>query len=150
MLYPLHALNLNILQVVGRSDLFLKLEVFKKMLSIPVIVIAVLFGIKEMIIGMWVCSIIAYYLNSFWSGRLIGYPIKEQIKDILPSLFIALTMALAVYLFGLIDMPNPIVKLITQILLGFVMTILLSEAFRNAPYLELKEIIISKLKSKLN
>jgi teichuronic acid exporter len=64
MMYPLHALNLSILKVLGRSDLFLKLEIIKQVLAVPVIVIGVLFGIKAMIIGMIVNSLIAYYMNT--------------------------------------------------------------------------------------
>lgn len=85
MMYPLHALNLNMLQVQGRSDLFLKLEVIKKIIAIPTIVIGVFFGIKMMIVGMMVNTLIAYYLNSYWSGVKIGYSFKQQVKDILPS-----------------------------------------------------------------
>ncbi len=115
MMYPLHALNLNMLQVSGRSDLFLKLEVIKKILAIPTIVIGVIWGIKMMIIGMMVNTLIAYYLNSYWSGRFIGYSYKQQVVDILPSFGLALTMALFVYLLGLF-LPFPYLwKLVIQI-----------------------------------
>lgn len=88
MFYPLHALNLNMLQVQGRSDLFLRLEIIKKSLAIPVIIIGVIWGIKIMILGMIVNTFIAYYLNSYWSGSFIGYSFLEQIKDIFPSFFL--------------------------------------------------------------
>ena len=91
MFYPLHALNLNMLQVEGRSDLFLRLEIIKKALAIPIIVIGVIWGIKIMILGMIVNTLIAYYLNSYWSGRFIGYSFLEQIKDILPSFLLAVS-----------------------------------------------------------
>ena len=77
----------------------------------------------------------------------MGYPIKEQIRDILPSLSVAIAMALVVSLFGLIDMPHPLVKLVSQTLLGVVISITISELFRVAPYLELKEIVTSRLKT---
>lgn len=89
MFYPLHVINLNMLQVKGRSDLFLKLEIGKKLLSIPAIVAGILFGIKVLLAGMMVNALLDYYLNSYYSGRLIGYSIKEQIKDILPSFILA-------------------------------------------------------------
>jgi len=76
MLYPLQALNLNMLQVSGRSDLFLKLEIIKKILAVPSIVIGVIWGIKVMIVGMMVNTLIAYYFNSYWSGHFIGYSFK--------------------------------------------------------------------------
>jgi teichuronic acid exporter len=92
MLYPLHALNLNLLNVLGRSDLFLKLEIFKKTMAVPTIIIGIIWGIKVMILGMWVNSLISYYLNSYYSGRFINYPIREQVSDILPSFLVALIM----------------------------------------------------------
>ncbi len=89
MLYPLHALNLNMLKVQGRSDLFLRLEIIKKALAIPVIIIGILFGIRIMIIGMIFNSFVAYYLNSYWSGKFIDYSMKQQVKDIMPSFLLA-------------------------------------------------------------
>ena len=102
MLYPLHALNLNMLQIQGRSDLFLRLEIIKKILAIPVIFIAIIYGIKTMIIGMIILSLIAYYLNSYWSGRLIGYSFLEQLKDIIPSLILALIISAITYTEGIL------------------------------------------------
>lgn len=100
MFYPLHALNLNMLKVQGRSDLFLRLEIIKKILAIPVIIIGIIYGIKIMILGMLINTIIAYYLNSFWSGKLIGYSSFEQVKDIFPSFLLAFTVAAIVYIIG--------------------------------------------------
>jgi teichuronic acid exporter len=100
MLYPLHSLNLNMLKVLGRSDLFLKLEIIKKCLAIPVIIIGIFFGIKIMIIGMILNSFIAYYINSYWSGRLIKYGLKDQVRDIAPSFLMAAGMAFTVYILG--------------------------------------------------
>ncbi|NHZ85060.1 MAG: oligosaccharide flippase family protein [Planctomycetia bacterium] len=145
MFYPLHALNLNMLQVQGRSDLFLRLEIIKKALSIPLIIIGILFGIKIMILGMLINTIIAYFINSFWSGKFIGYSSIEQVKDIFPSFLLAFTMALIVYIIGnVIDLPN-IWILVTQITVGAVLTIILAEIFRLNSYLYIKEIIFNKL-----
>ncbi|GAB1418897.1 lipopolysaccharide biosynthesis protein [Bacteroidales bacterium] len=145
MMYPLHALNLNILQVQGRSDLFLKLEIIKKMLAIPIIIIAIVIGIKAMIIGMWVSTLIAYYLNSYWSGRFINYPMREQVTDILPSFLLAITMALFVYIFGTLFETLHWVKLLLQILLGVSTILLFSELLKIEPYIELKYITINKI-----
>ena len=80
MMYPLHALNLNMLQVQGRSDLFLKLEIIKKIIAIPTIIIGVFWGIKIMILGLILNSFIAYYINSYWSGKHIDYSVSQQVK----------------------------------------------------------------------
>ena len=146
MMYPLHALNLNMLQVSGRSDLFLKLEVIKKILAIPTIVIGVIWGIKIMILGMMVNTLVAYYLNSYWSGRFIGYSFKQQVVDILPSFGLALTMAIFVYILGLFLPFSYLWVLIIQIIAGALFILLFCEITRFRDYLFVKEIVIEKLK----
>ncbi|MDN5307373.1 MAG: teichuronic acid exporter [Eubacteriaceae bacterium] len=146
MMYPLHALNLNMLQVSGRSDLFLKLEVIKKILAIPTIVIGVIWGIKIMIIGMMVNTLVAYYLNSYWSGRFIGYSFKQQVVDILPSFGLALTMAIFVYILGTFLPFSYLWVLIIQIIAGALFILLFCEITRFRDYLFVKEIVIEKLK----
>lgn len=145
MFYPLHALNLNMLKVQGRSDLFLRLEIIKKILAIPVIIIGIIYGIKIMILGMLINTIIAYFLNSYWSGKFIGYSSFEQIKDIAPSFILAFTMAVIVYIIGNIIDLSDIWTLVTQIITGAVLTIILAEIFKLNSYLTLKEIIFNKL-----
>jgi O-antigen/teichoic acid export membrane protein len=146
MMYPLHALNLNMLQVSGRSDLFLKLEVIKKILAIPTIVIGVIWGIKIMILGMMVNTLVAYYLNSYWSGRFIEYTFKQQVIDILPSFGLALMMALFVYLLGTFLPFTYLWVLIIQIIAGALFILLFCEITRFRDYLFVKEIVIEKLK----
>jgi O-antigen/teichoic acid export membrane protein len=147
MMYPLHALNLNMLQVQGRSDLFLKLEVIKKIIAIPTIVIGVFFGIKMMIVGMMVNTLIAYYLNSYWSGVQIGYSFKHQVKDILPSFFLALSMGVLVYLLGeLLPFSYP-VKLIIQIVFGGLFVLVISEVTKFRDYIFAKELVLEKIRS---
>jgi len=145
MFYPLHALNLNMLNVQGRSDLFLRLEIIKKVLAVPVIVIAIFWGIKAMILGMIFLSLIAYYLNSYWSGRLIGYSFLEQIKDILPSFILAATMSTIVFIEGLLFSLTPLSLLIIQLITGAVLTFCLCEGFHLKDYLYIKSIVNEKL-----
>ena len=85
MLYPLHAINLNILQVKGRSDLFLRLEIIKKIIAVGPLLLGVFFNIESMLWGSVCSSLIAYFLNSYYSASLINYPTKDQLKDILPT-----------------------------------------------------------------
>jgi teichuronic acid exporter len=148
MMYPLHALNLNMLQVQGRSDLFLKLEIIKKIIAIPTIVIGVFFGIKMMIVGMMVNTLIAYYLNSYWSGVKIGYSFKQQVKDVLPSFILALTMGIAVYFLGELLPFSYIVKLIIQILFGTIFVFVFCEITKFKDYIFVKELVLEKIQSK--
>ncbi|MCK3685174.1 lipopolysaccharide biosynthesis protein [Maribellus sp. YY47] len=145
MFYPLHALNLNMLQVQGRSDLFLRLEIIKKILAIPTIVIGIFWGIKMMIGGMIVNSFIAYYLNSYWSGKMIGYSFSQQVKDIFPSLLLALLMAATLFIIGNFLELSPISELIIQVLSGIVFIFAIGEISRFKDYIYLKSLIFEKI-----
>ncbi len=145
MLYPLHALNLNMLKVKGRSDLFLRLEVLKKIIAVPVIIIGIYYGIIAMIIGMIVNSFIAYFLNSYWSGKMIKYPMMEQILDITPSFFVALLMGISVFTAGHLLNFLPVIVLAIQVLMGAVIVLSISELFKIDTYGEMKDIVINIL-----
>jgi O-antigen/teichoic acid export membrane protein len=96
-LYPLHAINLNMLQVQGRSDLFLGLEVIKKIIGIAPLAICIIYGILPMLYVSIVIGVISFFLNSYYSGKLIGYSSWMQVKDVAPSYGVATAIALAVY-----------------------------------------------------
>lgn len=145
MFYPLHALNLNMLQVQGRSDLFLRLEIIKKILAIPVIVIGVFLGIKAMILGMLALNMVAYYLNSYWSGSFIGYPIIAQIKDILPSFLLAAIMSSIVFSESLLISLSPFPLFIIQMITGALITFSLGEVFHFKDYRHIKEIVKERI-----
>jgi len=84
VMYPLHSYNLNVLKVMGHTALFLKIETIKKIISITGIFLSISYGIYGLLYFQLFFNLIAYYLNSFYSGRLIGYPVKEQVADVLP------------------------------------------------------------------
>jgi teichuronic acid exporter len=143
--YPLHALNLNVLNVKGRSDLFLKLEIFKKILAIPVIAIGIYYGITEMIVAMIIASFISYFINSYYSGRLIQYNTLTQIKDILPSFLLALANGILIYLIGYFMKAPTAVIYITQIFASIIFVVSLAELFMLKDYLYIKAIVKEKL-----
>lgn len=146
LMYPLHALNLNMLMVKGRSDLFLRLEVIKKILAVPVIVIGILFGIKIMIVGMIINSLLAYYLNSYWSGKLIGYSVREQIADIYSPFALAVVMGILTWLVGTVIKSGPVVVLISQLSIGGIVILVISEITKLKPYIELKSIVLESIR----
>lgn len=139
MLYPLHSLNLNMLQVQGRSDLFLKLEIIKKIIAIGPLLLGVFVNIYWMLGGSVVTGCIAYYLNAYYSGPFLNYSIKEQIKDILPSFGVAVAMAVPVFAMSFISL-NPFILLLLQVVAGALITISICEVTRLPEYLELKGI----------
>lgn len=98
--YPHHAYNLNVLKVNGRSDLFLRLEIIKKMAMLLILVLTAPFGLMTMIWGIVASSILVLYINIYYSGELIHYSFREQIIDILPNLLIGLACFLLTWLVG--------------------------------------------------
>lgn len=144
MLYPLHAINLNILQVKGRSDLFLKLEIIKKIIAIGPIVVGILYGIECMLWGSVVTSFVAYFLNSYYSAHLINYPTIEQIKDILPTFLISLVTALFMWSFTLLDL-SEFLLFPLQIIVGIIIAFIIYEKTRLSEYMELKQLALSLL-----
>lgn len=148
MLYPLHSLNLNMLQVQGRSDLFLRLEIIKKIIAIGPLLLGIFVNIYWMLGSSVITGIIAYYLNAYYSGPFLNYSIKEQVKDILPSLGVAIAMSVPVFAISFIPM-NSFILLPIQIVVGAVITIVICEAINLPEYLEIKGIAMPFI-NKLN
>lgn len=96
-LYPLHAINLNMLQVQGRSDLFLGLEIVKKIIGLVPLLICVFYGILPMLYVNLIIGCICYFLNSYFPGKLLGYTSVMQLKDIAPIYGLAMLIAICIY-----------------------------------------------------
>lgn len=150
MLYPLHAVNLNMLLVRGRSDLRLKLSIIKTCMSVPALVIGVFYGISAMIIAMFFVSLIGYFFTASWSGKLIGYSLGTQIRDILPSIALGLAMAIAVNALGQWIPFAYFPKLIIQVAAGVLLAFVLAELTRLESYLYLRSIAAEKLKGMMH
>lgn len=148
MLYPLHAINLNMLQVKGRSDLFLKLEIYKKFLGIIPILLGIFMGIEYLLAGGVITSFIAFFLNSRYSGSMIHYSTMQQIKDIFPTFAISLVTAFIMW--GIPFLPwNNWIILGVQLCVGAAVAYFLYEKSRLQEYLELKSIVRSFIKEKI-
>lgn len=98
MWYPVHAINLNLLQVKGRSDLFLKVEIIKKILTVIVLCITLPLGLIPLCIGTIFNSIISLIINTHYTGRLIHLGFFKQMKDLLPILLLSLVIGVIVYM----------------------------------------------------
>lgn len=149
MMYPLHAINLNILQVKGRSDIFLKLEIIKKILGLFPIIIGILYGIDYMLWGSVIMSIVSFYLNSYYSAPLINYSSIKQLMDILPSFLVSLFVSFIMWLITFLDIPN-IFILIIQCVIGAILFIVINEYTSFSEYVEIKNIIKHKFFKKNN
>lgn len=91
ILYPFHVYNLNILNVKGRSDLFLRLEVIKKILLVITIIVSIQFGMYGLLWGIVISSALALFINAHYSGKFIHYNGFDQLKDVSPILLIGIT-----------------------------------------------------------
>lgn len=101
---PISTYNLNLLKVKGRSDLFLKLEVVKKIIGITVIAIALPFGIMALVISLTIISYFFTAINMFFSGKLINYSIGEQLKDVSKILLIGLSVGtISYFIYNFLD-----------------------------------------------
>ena len=139
-LYPLHAINLNMLQVQGRSDLFLGLEIVKKIIGLVPLFIGAFVGIFPMLYTSVFTSIISYFLNSYFPGKLLGYTSWMQIKDIAPSFVISMTMAVVVYVFKYLPLSYWIILPI-QIVVGLFVFFLLCKISKIQEYEECKNML---------
>lgn len=139
-LYPLHAINLNMLQVQGRSDIFLYLEILKKILSILPICLGIFINIFWMLIGIIITSIIAFFLNSYYTGKKLHYSSWMQLRDIAPSYVVAFVIAIGVYYLKYLTL-SPYVILSIQVIVGLLLFFIICEQADMEEYREVKGII---------
>ena len=146
-LHPVHAINLNMLQVQGRSDIFLNLEIVKKFFSIGPICLGIFIDIYWMLIGSIVTSIVSFFINSYYTGRSMRYSSWMQISDILPSYTVALIIATPIYFIKYLPV-SPFIILGLQILGAFILFSLIINKWEMSEYKEIKNIIHEYLKCK--
>jgi len=117
MFYPIHTANLNAIKAMGRSDLFLKLEILKKIVGMAAVLISMWFGVKAMALSLLVTSLLSQLINSWPNRRLLDYGYLSQLKDILPGILLAVFMGGCVFPITLLDLPD-ILTLVIQVILG--------------------------------
>ncbi len=136
MWYPIHAINLNLLQVKGRSDLFLRLEIIKKILGVAMICITAPIGLIAMCYGSIVNSLIALAINTYYTGKLIHVGFLKQMRDLAPTLILCLTMFVLILAMNHFVADN-ILRLVFGTILGMAYYLGLSRLFR---FSELREV----------
>ncbi len=112
-LWPIHTANLQAINALGRSDIFLKLEIIKKILGLAILGVTVFYGVYAIALGSIISGLIGTIINSYPNEKLLNYSYKEQWKDIMPSLLLSLVMGAVVYsvqLFGMTVWPILIVQ----------------------------------------
>ena len=148
-LYPLHAINLNMLQIQGRSDVFLYLEIIKKIVSVLPICLGIFISIYWMLIGSIFTGVINFFLNSYYTGKKLNYSSWMQIKDVAPSYGIAFVVAIAVFFLKYLPLSYWAI-LLCQILIGVLVFVIVNDYFKMEEYRELMIIVrtaFNKVKS---
>ncbi len=125
MFQPIHTANLNAIKAMGRSDLFLKLEIAKKIVGMILLLSTMWFGVMAMAYSLLVSSVLSQIINSWPNRKLLNYGYLEQLKDVIPSIALAVFMGFCVNLVCLLELSN-IVTLLIQIPLGAVIYIVSS------------------------
>ena len=145
MFYPIHTANLNAIKAMGRSDLFLKLEIVKKIVGMTLLLSTMWFGVMAMAYSLLLSSVLSQIINSWPNRKLLNYRYLDQLKDIFPGILLAVFMGCCVNLVDLLHLSNAVTLLI-QIPMGAVVYIGLSAALRLESYEYLMGIIRPVLK----
>lgn len=138
-------INLNLLYVTGRSDLVLKLEIIKKTIAFTILFISVSFGIIGMCLGRVIYAMIAFYMNTYYTKKILNYGFWTQVKEILPSFFISLSMMFIALLVSCY-VTKPIVSLAISLIVCPIYYLFLSYLFRISSLYDLRDIINNRKK----
>ena len=129
MFWPVHSANLNAIKAMGRSDLYLRLEILKKIIGIGLLLCTVKISVMAMACSLLISSFVSQIINSYPNWKLLNYRYLEQLRDILPSILLAVVMAVAVGTVPFWGYGN-VLTLCIQIPLGVVIYVAGSAVFR--------------------
>jgi len=144
MFTPISSLNMNILNAIGRSDLFMKLDFSKIPLTIAIMVITIPIGVKAMVIGNFISTFICYFINAYLPGKLFSFGVKAQFRIFWRIILSTALMALVTWLF-IFKIDNDLLQLIVGTGTGILSYIAFSSIFRIKELVEIKQIVLSKI-----
>ena len=140
MFYPIHTANLNAIKALGRSDLFLKLEIMKVIVAFAALFATMNISVEAMAYSLLFTSVASQIINSWPNWKLLNYSYIDQLKDILPTILLAVFMGGCVYLLQFLGLPD-IITLILQVLLGAAIYIAGSMLFKLESFSYILEIL---------
>ena len=143
LFWPIHTANLNAIKAMGRSDLFLKIEIIKKFIGMILLIITMNISVMAMAYSLLISGLISQIINSWPNRYLLKYSYIDQIKDILPNIVIALIMGGFVYFISYLDL-SILVSLVVQILSGGIIYLILSILTKNDSFIYLINILKSR------
>ena len=129
LFYPIHTANLNAIKAMGRSDLYLKLEIAKKAVGIILLLITMKISVMAMAYSLLISSVLSQIINSWPNKKLLNYSYIQQLKDILPSIVLAVVMGAIVYCYNFLHL-GKIITLILQVITGAIIYIAGSKLFK--------------------
>lgn len=145
MFYPIHSFNINVLNIYGRSDLFLKLEVIKKVVLVLSVAVMLQFGIYGLLANSVFISLISIFINTHYSGSIIQYTTKDQCKGMIPTIILAIIMSL--FMFALQRLLNDtplIVQIIIPSIFGLLLYVVMNYFFAKENIISLITILKNK------
>lgn len=137
---PIHTANMQAIKAMGRSDIYLRLEVVKKVIELVVLLVTMWISVDAMVVGMAVCATLFVFVNAYPNIKLLDYSIREQLADILPPVVMSLIMGAAVVAVGLLPLPL-VIKLIVQVLAGAILYFAMTILTRNREMKQLLQIL---------
>lgn len=141
--WPIHTANLQAINAMGRSDIFLKLEIIKKIIGTLIILVSMNYGVMCIAIGMIITDIISTFINSFPNKNLLHYSFFEQMKDIIPSIFISSLMGIIIFPISKMGF-SPLMTVGVQVLCAVIIYLILSIITKNNSF----NYILSLLKTR--
>ena len=126
---PIHTANLNAIKALGRSDLFLMLEILKKIVGLTAMLATIFISIEAMVYSYLVTTIISMCINAWPNKKLLDYSIKDQVFDMLPAILVAMAMSVPCFMITMSGLED-VITLLIQVLTGAVFYIGLSKLFK--------------------
>jgi len=146
--WPIHTANLQAISALGRSDVFLKLEIIKKVIGVTLLIISLPFGVKTMVFTKIISGVLSLIINSSPNKQLLNYDYKDQIKDLLPNIFITALMVLVVFISSRF-LNISIISLIFEVFIGIISYVILSIITKNESFFYLLQYLNIKKKETL-
>ena len=140
MWYPIHAINLNLLQVKGRTDLSLRLEIIKKIIGVTVLCISIPLGIIALCYSRIFTSLLCLFVNTYYTGKLIQVSFFQQLVDLAPTLIISISMWAVIWLscYSITSLP---LQILTGFLLGSIFYLIASYFFNKEELMSIISLI---------
>ena len=149
MFYPLHTANLSAIKALGRSDLFLGLEIIKKVIGAVLLLVSMWFGVLIMAYSLLIGSLINQVINSYPNRKLLNYSYIDQMKDILPNIILACIMGIGVWTISFVPLPL-FIQIVLQVIAGAGIYILGSIVTKNESFEYLLDILKDFKKKRAN